>query len=457
MYRKLLYIIIVFLMIACSGSKSARKSASQMEAAPAWVKERPVTSMYYSGIAKVNKITYPDNYHEVAKKIALNDLASDISVNIQSNSIVSSYEDNAGFQSEFTRYIQMEMTKDLAGYQMQGSFETDDRYMVYYRLSKVKWAQIQAERKEAAVDRAKTIFFQGQKEEKELNYTAAIKSYLNALLELKKYWNESVFYETNGQQKRLDLEIRESLIRILGDIQLVVQPKLVSLSYQNHFKGELSLKIVNSKSEMLPDFPIRINYRKVSIPFQTTIFSGTESQKLEIVSVKYKPNDLFAFVEVEKEKILQIKMDDKKLLKFVSDAFQINPQQIQIDYKLPKIFIASSSKKSSYYHHLKSAVQQTLGKQGYLIVNDEKNADLLFKVSVHESSSNVSSQVKSAYLSYSIEVQDRLEKSILYTYSSSNYKGVDYSFQTALEKSYIKAAEDINDSSFNNLFQAISD
>ena len=106
---------------------------------------------------------------------------------------------------------------------------------------------------------------------------------------------------------------------------------------------------------------------------------------------------------------------------------------------------------------MKSAIQQTLGKQGYLIVSEEKNADLLFKVSVHESSSNASSQVKSAYLSYSIEVQDRLGKAILYTYSSSNYKGVDYSFQSALEKSYIKAAEDINDSSFNNLFQAISD
>jgi len=164
-----LYILLTTFIVACGSSKLAKQEAAQMESAPAWVNERPVNSAYYIGIAKVLKASYPNNYQEIAKKKALNDMASEISVNIQSNSIVSSYEDKAGFQSEFSNYIQMEMSKDLSGYQMQGSFESTEKYMVYYRLSKNRWKQIQAERKKAAADKAYTLYVQAKKEEKELN------------------------------------------------------------------------------------------------------------------------------------------------------------------------------------------------------------------------------------------------------------------------------------------------
>jgi hypothetical protein len=428
-----------------------------MEAAPAWVKERPMSSMYYVGVAKVSKLSYPDSYQEVAKKVALNDLASEISVNIQSNSLVSSYEDNAGFKSEFTRFIQMEMTKDLAGYQMQGSFETDEQYMVYYRLSKAKWAEIQAERKRAAADRSNTLYEQGKKEEQELNYPTAIKSYLNALLELKKYWNEAVYYTVDGEKKRLDLELRSALTNILSDIQLSINPDNIKLNYKNHFKDKLIIKVLNKKGQLLRDFPVRVNYRKVSVPFQTTVFSDTKEQSLEIESVKYKPNNLFVISEIEKDKVLKIKSEDKKMLRFISDAFQANPVKTAINYELPTIYISSNKEKSNNYHYLKDAIQQSLGKQYFTITNSAKNADLLFNINVHESLPSSSTQVKSVLLSYSIEVQEKVKHSIIYTYSSPKYKGVDYAIEPAREKSYIKAAEDINDSSFRNLLQTISD
>jgi len=457
MHYKYLIISLLVILGACSSSKTARKTAAQMEAAPAWVKERPMSNMYYIGVAKVSKLTYPDSYQEVAKKIALNDLASEISVNIQSNSLVSSYEDNAGFQSEFTRFIQMEMTKDLAGYQMQGSFETDEQYMVYYRLSKAKWAEIQAERKRAAADRSNTLYEQGKKEEQELNYPIAIKSYLNALLELKKYWNEAVYFSVDGEKKRLDLELRTALTNILSDIQLSINPDYIKLNYKNHFKDKLIISVVNKKGEMLRDFPVRVNYRKVSVPFQTTVFSDTKKQSLKIESVKYKPNNLFVITEIEKDKVLKIKSEDKKMLKFISDAFQANPVKTAIDYELPTIYISSNKEKSNNYHYLKDAIQQSLGKQYFTITNSAKNADLLFNINVHESSPSASTQVKSVLLSYSIEVQEKVKHSIIYTYSSPKYKGVDYAIEPAIEKSYIKAAEDINDSSFRNLLQTISD
>ena len=455
MYKNLIVVFFIIVLSACSSSRSAKRVAAEMEAAPAWVKSRPITNIYYVGIGKVNKKSNPNNYQEAAKRIALNDLASEISVNIQSNSLMSSFEDNAGFKSEFTRYIQMEMSKDLEGYQMQGSFETEDQYMVYYRLSKVKWAEIQAKRKAAAADRAKNLFLQAQKEKEALNYTSAIKTYLNSLLEIKKYWNEAVYYSIDNQKRRLDMDIRSDLISTLSEIQLIVEPSVLDINYNNHFKNTLGVKVVNAKGQLLSNFPISVNYRKTSIPFQTIIYSSTEVRNVMIENIKYKPNAMFVLVEIQKGKVLPIKSDDKHLLKFLRDAFQVNPIQVEVNYELPKIYIEDKMNKSPYYHYLKDAIQHSFGKQHFSLVSSKKAADLVFVVKVHESNVNTTSQVKTKRLSYSIEVINRKKGNIIYTYSSESYKGVAYSLDEANEKAYIKASEEVNESSFKKLLQAI--
>jgi hypothetical protein len=455
MLKNLFFIFIVFFLIACGASKSAKRTAAEMEVAPAWVKARPITNMYYIGIGKVSKISYPNDYQEAAKRVALNDLASEISVNIQSNSLMSSYEDNAGYKSEFTRFIQMEMAKDLTGYQMFGNFETQDQYMIYYRLSKVKWAEIQAKRKKAAADRAETLYHQAQKEKNELNYTAAVKSYLNSLLELKKYWNEAVYYSV-GNGQRLDLDIRQALTETLADIKLDVNPSRIDISIQNHFRNSIQVEVKNKKGELLKNFPVKISYRKTTIPFQTEIYTEDKAKEVPIENVMYNANAMYVIAEIEKEKVLPITVENKRLLKFVTDAFQINPIKTPINYELPKIFIDESKNQSQYYHYLKDAIQQSFGKQHYTLVYSKKTADLVFHIVAHESVHNTSSQVKTATLSYSIEVNSVKKKNLVYTYSSDTYKGVAYTESSAKEKAYIKASEDVNANTFKKLIQEIN-
>ncbi|MCK5856174.1 MAG: LPP20 family lipoprotein [Bacteroidales bacterium] len=455
MIKHFIFISIIILLSACGASKLAKQRALEMEAAPSWVKSRPTTSIYYVGIGKVSKLSDPEDYQAIAKRAALNDLASEISVNIQSNSLMSSYEDNAGYKSEFTRYIQMEMTKDLAGYQMQADFETQDQYMIYYRLSKVKWAEIQAKRKADAASKAENLFLQGQKEKQELNYAAAIKSYLNSLLELKKYWNEAVYYNVNDEKRRLDLDIRQKLTETLADIQLVVKSAKIDINFQNHFKNNLQIEVVNSKGQLLKNFPIKISYRKVSIPFQTEIYSSKQTLNLVIENVMYKPNSMYVIIEIQKNKALPIKIENKWFLKFVNDAFQVNPIEVPINYLLPKIYIDDQNNQSTYYHYLKDAIQQSFAKQHYGLVFSKETADLIFNIKSHESVSNTDSQVKTANLSYSIEVKNQKKNKLVYTFSSETYKGVAYTAESAKEKAYIKASEDVNDNSFKKLLQEI--
>ena len=450
-----IWILIVLLMAGCSSSRTGtKKQTAQMDLAPEWVKERPISSQYYIGIAKVNKQNYPDNYRDIAKRKALNDLASEISVNIQSSSIASSSEDQSGFRSDYSNYIQMEMTKDLSGYELVDSYETDDFYMVYYHLSKARWKEIQAERKNAAADKSYTSYMRGQKEEAELNYPAAIKSYLNALLELKKYWNEAVYYDIDGKKERLDLTIRQSLTALLSEIKLRVQPEKIVLSVENNYHSEVLLEVVNSKEEGLKNFPVTVSYRKKDMPYQTTLYTDRYPISLKIKSLLYKKEGTFVSVEIDKDALLPIKAEDKNILKFVDDAFNVKAVKIQVDYLLPSIYI-QSRKSSPESHYIIDAIKQELNSRSFHLVENKKQADIILNVKIYSSSGQNESKVKTAFVSYTAEFVKKSNGQLVSNFTSPKYKGVSYEYADAKEKAYMKAGEEIKESNFKTVFEEL--
>ena len=454
LFYKIFSLVIVSLLISCGASKEAKIDAKQMASAPEWVMNRPITKMYYIGIARINKANYSQNFRETAKKMALNDLASEISVNIESSSIVSSYEDNGGFKSEYSRYIEMEMRNELEGHTMVGEFETDKMYMVYYRLSKQKWRAIQAEKKKAAADRSFSQYTQAQKQIKNLEYKSAVKSLTNAILELKKYWNEPVFHVIDNEKQRLDIEIKEELSTILSEMKLVASPKKVELNTKNNFTQSLSVKVVNKKGDLLKGIPVKVSYRKASLPFQTTIYSGQKAYKLPLEQVKFSTKTTYVNVQLEKSKIIKIKSEDRKMLAFISDAFQDNPVKIAVEYTLPYIYIEDKSGTNNF-HYVKDAVSQSIGGKGFKVVGNSTNADLILELKTFVNTPEVTSKVKSAYVSYSAILKNIKNDETIYTFSSDNVKGLDYTVNGALEKSYKKLSEEIKENSFETLLKSI--
>ena len=454
---KIFHIIIFFFLlgiVSCGSIKEDKLEANQMAAAPEWVKKRPVSQSNYIGIAKINKANYSDTYSQAAKKMALNDLASEISVKIESNTIVSSSEDNSGFKSDFSRYIQMEMQKDLEGYTLAGEYETSKMYMIYYQLSKSKWKTIQAQRKRAAAERAYSLYEHAQLKISSLEYKSAIKTLTNAILEIKKYWNEPVFYKINEENIRLDSEIRIQLTKILSELKLQTNNQTIILSPENDFKSELEIGVVNSNGDLLKGLPIRIAYRKTTMPYETTLYSELSPLKITLDNIKYNKKNTIVRVELEKEGVIVVSNEDKKLLKFIYDAFQVNPINVEVKFKLPRVFI-KSNKSTNNTHYIKDAIAQSLGDKGFIMVDKINNADLVLLCKTYENNKSDKNKVQIAYVSYSVDVRKKENSSSIYTFSSDKYKGADYEFNSALEKSYIKIAEDIKNSSFEDLLETI--
>jgi hypothetical protein len=98
-------------------------------AQPTWIKERPKSLRYFIGIAD-------GKTKDEAKVNALNDLASEISVNVNSE-LVDIMTEYSGFSENYTRsQISISVAQDLEGYERVGEERFDGRHWVYYRLSK---------------------------------------------------------------------------------------------------------------------------------------------------------------------------------------------------------------------------------------------------------------------------------------------------------------------------------
>ena len=108
---------------------------------PGWVQKRPVSQAYYIGIAVASKTGDSKNYIQIAKDAALNDLASQIQVNIAGDLMQKIVEKSGLVQDEFVRQIQTSTRAELEGFELVDTYETDNAYWVYYRLSKELYAQ----------------------------------------------------------------------------------------------------------------------------------------------------------------------------------------------------------------------------------------------------------------------------------------------------------------------------
>ena len=116
---------------------------------PDWVKQRPVSSMHYIGIACVSKSE--KDYMQKAKQQALNDLISEIKVNVVSTSLLHTLEENDRVSSEYEESIRVEARESVENFKMRGSWQSDTEYWVYYELNKFDYEEMVERRREKAV------------------------------------------------------------------------------------------------------------------------------------------------------------------------------------------------------------------------------------------------------------------------------------------------------------------
>ena len=466
--RDLFLFCILSILFSCKPSKEIvfdNSELSNEQNVPDWVKTHPISSSYYIGIGMVNKDSENLEYREQAKKNALNDLASEISVTIKSNSFLYTMESNGSFNEDFNSTIKTEINKNLEGYELVDSWEDESIYKVYYRISRSEYHQKQKEKKEKALRLCYDLYLKAVAAEEKSDVSLAMNLNARALLSIKKYWNEINEYNVGNKLIFLENEISANIQRILSQIKLENIDKKFKLSFTNKYSNTLIIECLFNK-EKISSLPLNLSYYKRA-KYTESSKRYTESKTSEANGeVSFFVSDLFVSKEQELTidlfiiKILNIDGENLNLMKGILRRFPEIKLSIPIKLILPKIFINVEEKslgEKSSNKILTNTFKENFIKNNYDIVDLKPSDGLTLTIATDtESELPFGSSFIPAYLNGVISLKNNKSGRTLYSKALSNIKGIHSTKDKASLKAYQEARELINESIFKENIKTIT-
>ncbi len=449
--RKFVLIVPIFILFACKGSKPStdipgKDPVAQVQR-PVWVGSRPVSDGYYVGIGMANK-TRPDVL-ETAKKNALNDLASEISVTVEGNSLLYTLDRKNQFDESFTSSIKTSSNEQIAGFELVDSWEDGAEYWTYYRLSKAEHARLKAEKKAGAMSTALDYHARSKQSIAAGDLRTAFDQDLRALLAMKEHWGENDVVEVDGKQVPLVNELYADLQKLTSGVQLTILPERCELTYANHFKRELLITAVYKNGTASRDL--------VQLPLFIT-FPGTGGKVTELKNTDAEGQARTTIQRIDagaqvKEVLVKLHLDelisremDRTLVKALVSSLTVPEQRAIIDLKMPKVFMKAQESNLGQPVHdagVALAVREELTTKGFRFVENAGDAELLLILNASTRQGGEANGFFTAFLDVTYSFRDRKSQEVVYEGGKQGVKGVQLNYQKAGLESFKKAIPDI--------------
>ncbi|HNP07356.1 MAG TPA: LPP20 family lipoprotein, partial [Cyclobacteriaceae bacterium] len=166
---------------------------------PEWLSAKPMQDRYYIGIGHSAKDGI-NNYIQIAKSSALEDIISEIRVTVSSTSVLSQIDANKEFQERYEQIIKTTASDELEEYEQVDAWEDDQNYWVYYRLSKQRYKEIKDEQKRNAVTLALDFFTKAKQSERAGEDVQALGFYFKGFGAIEKYLGDPIRLEYEGKE-----------------------------------------------------------------------------------------------------------------------------------------------------------------------------------------------------------------------------------------------------------------
>ncbi len=173
---------------------------------------------YYVGIGSAN--TYVQDYRRMAKDKALEDMSSEISVTIDASTFLYQNEFGSRFYEKYEAYIKSSTSEELSDFEIWNEWHDDNTYWVAYRLSKSRYHQLKKEKVEIAKAIAEEHLEIASMSEKQGKFLTAINNYLKAVDVLKKYLNQPVAADIDGDRQLIIPYCSKAIQEILHDLKI---------------------------------------------------------------------------------------------------------------------------------------------------------------------------------------------------------------------------------------------
>ena len=450
----------VFLFASCSGSKDTTSASQQSTIevpAPEWVGNRPHSPSYYIGIGSCSKFAQPYDYQTIAKKNALNDLASEISVRVQGQTFLNSLEVNKSFSEEFISNVSTSTDAKIEDYEIAGSWENKNEFWVFYRLDKAKYQAWKMAKKSAALNLANDFYQKGLEAERNSNVTVAFDLYMRGIFALKDYWNESNEYMSAAGKVYLDNEIFSSMQKMCGNLKLSTDKNRVKLTSENNFTQDV-FATLSLDGRAVKGLTVKYSYERVQGMHRSEVITtevGHAAVPVSEVNFSNSANAVTIELDLTKLKVQDL---DQKVQDGFIQSFKTDRKVLPIEAVLPSFFITSNELNygaSSSTRVLQSALSGALVAKGLRIAGKESEADFVASIESNTKEGGQANGFVVAFLEVNLVVKNRKTGEVAFSETLSSGKGLQLNKDAAGIEAYKKGKEKVEQTLTPKLLQSI--
>ena len=447
----------IILLTACGGKDSVKTVVPPPQPKPEWVSARPVNSSYYIGIATSSKTTQPSDYQVIAKKLALNDLATEISVKVEGQTFFNTMEVNKDFSESFSSNVKTSSSELLEDYEVAGIWEDKEIYAIYYKLSKIEYQSKKAQKKENTLRSALDYLKKGREAKKIGNIPSAIDLLYHGLFALKPYWTEvNQMKDDSGNDIFIDNELFSEIRAVLADLRFETPLKTIVLSSANTFKAQVPI-MITYKGEGVRGINVKYVYQRDTYMKPKIAMSDNDGivlADIDNVSLKTKNNSLeLSFVI---DALVPQDLDSDLALALVA-GINTDQRKIPIEVLAPSFYVSSNEFRldGTKTSTLAEATRNTLIAKGMRIATNETTADFVVYVNANPRAGEDIQGFKVAYIDGKITVNDTKTNASIFEQSINGVKGVQLSHENALLEAYKKIRENIETALINEIIKII--
>jgi hypothetical protein len=449
-------IFIILLLISACSPKVQPPDPETLK--PAWLKNEPYQEGYYTGIGHSTK-DGSNNYVQAAKKSALDDLVSQIKVNISSTSVLSVFEQDKKLQEQYEQIIQTKAADEIEEFELVDAWEDAGNYWVYYRLSIARYRQIKEEQKRNATLLATDYLKKAKQAEKDKERLQAISFYFQAFRSIEKYLGEAIRVTVDNNEILLVNEIYASIQSILDKINIQVSPNEIVLNRrvnqtQHAVIAKASYKDLKTSAINLPLIAAFEKGAGDVFPEYKTDEKGQAKILLNKIGSKELEQTLGVKVNID----ALSGTSSSPIYSLVAKTLNLPRAQVNMKVQRPLVYLTSDEKslgslKTNF--QISNKLKNMLANNGFEFTDDKKSSDLWFDVKADSEKGSVTGSIYITYLTSVIKVMTTKEGKEIYATTLDRVKGYGLDYDKSSVDAYNKALETLEKERMNELLNTV--
>lgn len=425
---------------------------------PGWLSAKPFPSGYYTGVGHSIK-DGSNNYIQMAKKSALEDLVSEIKVSVSSTSVLNQLDINKEFQERYEQIIQTSAADEIEEFELVDAWEDPNNYWVYYRLSKARYHEIKEQQRRNAVILATDYYHKAFEADRQGDRIQAISFYFQAFRSIEKYLEEPIRATIEGKEILLSNEIYASIQTLLDKISLKVDPAELMVNR----------RINQNEQEVLVKAEYKdLNRSAASLPLTASFEKGSgevfpeykcdESGQTKILLNKIGSPDIEQTVGVRVNLDALAGASSSPIFSLVSSTLKVPYAQVILKVQRPVVYLTAQEKSLGFSRssdQITNKLKNLLAKSGFEFTANKQAADLWFDVKADSEKGSVSGSIYITYLTGVIRVMAVKEGTEIYATTLDRIKGYGLDYDRSSTDAYNKAVETLEKERISELINTV--